>query len=335
MKRFLFFFLTLTLLTPLFGQRFLSLQPADTLHKGRFWTAMGVGTAAYSASMYGLYNAWYKDYPLGKFHVFNDNREWNQMDKLGHLVSAYNESKWVFGGARWVGLSPKQAAWAGFAGGMFIQTSFEVFDGFSEQWGWSWGDILYNTLGSGLFLGQELAWHDQRILIKISSMPVDFPDDRIFPYNPLGNQQWTTLDQRANELYGTGPVDLFLKNYNSSVMWASVNPRAFIKNENSWVPRWLNIAVGMGADNMFEGFGYSWQADKSCKGPDCITYSLDPNVYPRSRQFFLSLDVDLTRIRVKNRFVRSLLYVANMIKVPAPTLEWNTKKGVFFHLLYF
>ena len=134
----------------------LSLEPADTLYKARFWGAAALGSATYAVSMTGLYQAWYADYPLGRFHFFNDMREWQQMDKMGHWLMAYNESRWVYHGARWTGIPQRKAAWCGFAGGQLIQTSLEIFDGFSEQWGFSWGDVAFNTLGSGMFLAQEL-----------------------------------------------------------------------------------------------------------------------------------------------------------------------------------
>jgi len=61
--------------------------------------------------------------------------------------------------------------------------------------------------------------------MKMSAMPVGYPNEPIFPINPLGSQITTTLQQRADALYGTGSINLFLKNYNTLVVWASVNPR--------------------------------------------------------------------------------------------------------------
>ncbi len=194
---------------------FLSLKPADSLHSGRFWTAVGVGTATYAVAMTGLYKTWYADYPAGDFHFFNDGREWLQMDKMGHWLMSYQESRWMYGGARWTGLSPRAAAWTGFAGGQLIQTSFEIFDGFSTQWGFSWRDAAFNLLGSGMFLSQQLGWGEQRIVMKMSAWPVRYPAQRIYPVRPAGNEEWTTLERRADELYGTSPLSLFLKNYNT------------------------------------------------------------------------------------------------------------------------
>ena len=312
-----------------------SLQPADTLHQGRFWTALSAGTATYAASMTGLYKAWYADYPAGRFHTFNDAAEWNQMDKMGHWLMSYNESRWIYGGARWTGLKPQTAAWMGFAGGQLIQSSFELFDGYSSQWGFSWSDVGFNVLGSGMFLSQQLAWGEQRILMKMSAWPVQYSSTPIYPSQPPGGTEWTTLEQRAETLYGTGPMSLFLKNYNTLVVWASVNPRSFMSERAGWLPPWLNIAVGMGADNLFAGYGYEWQADKNCNGPDCVGYQIDPQDYPRTRQFFLSLDVDLTRLGIKNRFLRTVLGAVNILKFPAPALEMTNRGKFSFHPIYF
>ncbi len=317
------------------AQGLLSLQPADTLHPGRFRLALGAGILGYGGAMLGLQQAWYAGYPTGPFHFFNDAGEWNQMDKMGHWLMSYNESRWVYGGARWTGLKPRTAAWLGFAGGQLIQTSFEVLDGFSSQWGFSWSDIGFNLLGSGMFLAQQLGWGEQRVMMKMSAWPVSYPGDPIYPVAPAGSMQWTTLRQRADALYGTGPMSLFLKNYNTLVVWASVNPRSLLPERAAWLPRWLNIAVGMGADNLFAGYGYEWQADKDCSGPDCVRYRVDAGAYPRTRQFFLSPDVDLTRLGVRNRFLRTLLSAANILKFPAPALEINSRGRMRFHPVYF
>lgn len=308
--------------------------PADSLHKGRLWTGIGVGTVAYGSSLVGLYQTWYADYPLSKFHTFNDLKEWNQMDKLGHGLMSYQESRWGYGIARWMGIRPKKATWVGFAGAQLIQTSLETFDGFSEQWGWSWSDVGFNLLGSGLFVAQEMGWKAQRITLKLSAMPVHYPNDPIYPVQPAGSLAVSTLKQRADQLYGQGPANLMLKNYNALVVWASVNPRSFLGERATWCPRWLNLALGIGADNLFSGFGYGWQADKNCVGSDCIRYQLDAAHFPRTRQFFLSPDIDLTRIPVKNRFLKTLLFTANIFKFPAPALEWSNRGDLRWHWGY-
>jgi len=81
-------------------------------------------------------------------------------------MTAYFESKWVGDLYHWSGIPKKKARWIGFAGGMLFQATVELMDGFSEAWGFSWGDMAFNTLGSGIYLGQELLWNEQRIYFK-------------------------------------------------------------------------------------------------------------------------------------------------------------------------
>jgi len=316
-------------------QNFFSLQPADSLHKPRLWAGLATGTVLYGAAMISLHNDWYANYPSKHFHSFNDFGEWNQMDKMGHWLMSYNESRWIFFFFRWTGIKPRTSAWLGFAGSQLIMTSLEVFDGFSSQWGFSWSDMGFNLLGSGMFLAQELGWGEQRITMKMSAWPNSYPSERITPVSPAGSDGFTTLQQRSDALYGTGPVSLFLKNYNALTVWASVNPRAFFPERATWLPRWLNVAVGMGADNIFVGEGYEWKGNRNCQGPDCDIYRLDPARYPRTRQFYLSLDIDLTRLGIRNRFLRTLAGAINIIKIPAPTLEFTDRGAVRFHPLFF
>jgi hypothetical protein len=310
----------------------LSLRMADSIHRPRVIVGSALALTAYSASMYGLWNEWYADYPIGDFHAFNDNKEWLQIDKCGHAFSGYQEARLVHGIARWTGIKNKQSAWIGFAAGQIFQTSFEVMDGFSEQWGFSWGDIGSNVIGGSLFLGQELAWKEQRISLKMSAWPVKHNSTPIAPVRGFGPS--IMLQDRSDQLYGTGLVAAYLKNYNTANYWLSVNPRSFMNSDDHWWPRWLNVAVGYGADNMYAGFGYEWQADKDCTGPDCLAYAVDPALIPRTRQVFLSLDVDFTRIPVRNRALRVFLHALNAFKVPAPTLEWRQHSGMHFRPVF-
>ena len=53
------------------------------------------------------------------------------------------------------------------------------------------------------------------------------------------------------------------------------------------------------------------------------------------RQFYLSLDADMSKIETKSSFLKTFFSIVNFIKIPAPTLEFNTKNGIKFHYLHF
>ncbi len=308
------------------GQKVGFFMPADTLNKARAYTLIGGTTAGYAATMIGLNAAWYAGFERSSFHLFNDWGEWNDMDKVGHFYSAYNESLILMYGGLWAGMPRKKAMWMGVGFGALFQTSIEVLDGFSEKWGFSIGDIAFNTGGLALLAAQELAWQEQRITLKLSAHPVSYPRTTL---NATNGQGTTTVADRAEELYGEKFYETFLKDYNGQTLWASVNIHAFLKKENTKIPRWLNIAVGYGAENLLGGFANTWTTDD-------LSYTANPVDFTRRRQFYFSLDIDFTRIKSKKPFLKGLLICLNALKFPAPTLEWNTHGGGFrFYPIYF
>ncbi len=299
------------------------LLPSDTFNQKRFWTAAGSGALVYTATVIGLNEVWYKDFPRSSFHFFNDSGEWEQMDKTGHFFTTYFESRWSYQAARWTGMQPRKAAWLGAGLGMFYQATIEVFDGFSEKWGFSTHDMAFNTLGAATFLSQELAWQEQRISLKFSAIPQHYDDFQITSVNGAATM---TLKQRVDDLYGTTIPELILKDYNIQTYWASANIASFIPHDQHRIPQWLNFAVGYGAENMFGGFENEWTFEDN-------DYILSANDYPRHRQIFFSPDVDFTRIKTKSPFLKTLFLFLNTVKVPAPALEVNTLGQVKYHWL--
>jgi len=312
----------------LFGQqkeRLPLFQPADTLNNWRFWGSAATGASIYTGVMIGLNNVWYSEFEQSKFHLFNDLGEWEDMDKVGHTVTAYTEANWIYKGAKWTGLEERKSVWLGVAMGTLFQASIETLDGFSAKWGFSIPDIAYNTLGVSVFASQQLIWEEQRIHLKISSYHKPYPD---VPVTSIDGGSTTLLSTRASDLYGNGYATRFFKDYNAMTVWASANIYSFTKNENSKIPRWLNVAVGYGAENMFGGFRNEWFEED-------VFYDFNNNDFPRYRQFYLSLDIDLTKIKTKSHFLKTIFNVVNIIKIPAPTLEINTLGKVRFHPIFF
>ncbi|MBO6515853.1 MAG: DUF2279 domain-containing protein [Bacteroidia bacterium] len=277
------------------------------LFKKRKTLIIAGNAVGYSATMFGLYNLWYKDYPLTSFHFHNDNRDWNQMDKVGHAYSCYYEGVVGIDMMKWAGYSHKTASILGGSYGFLIQGGIEVFDGFSEAWGASSGDLIANAVGSSLAIGQSLAWDEQRIWMKLSYQPSEFAAIR-------------------PELLGSSFVESLFKDYNGQTYWLSGNIRSFIKDETKF-PAWLNIAVGYGIngfvssdDNLFERDGQQF----------------DYTHIPQSRQFYLSPDIDLTRIKTDNKALKISLRLLNCLKFPMPGLGYDSKSQKFsFNMLQF
>lgn len=264
----------------------------------------------YGASMYGLNALWYKNYPRGPFHFQSDNHQWLQVDKVGHFYSAYGESVLFLDAVKWAGVPSKQAAWIGGSYGFFAQTVIEILDGFSVEWGASSGDLIANTMGSALVIGQELAWQQQRIRVKWGFHPVNYPND---------------LQARAHSLYGSEWYESFMKDYNGQTYWLSFNIKDF--NQSTKLPKWLNIAVGYGGEQMYGGDDNSWELED---GSRMYRYDI-----PRVRQYYISLDADLRHLKGTNKVVNTLIAWLNVLKVPFPAIEYSKELGLRFHPIYF
>ena len=249
--------------------------------KQRQFLVAGANVAVYGGSLIALNNAWYKGYDKTSFHTFNDSKEWLQMDKIGHAWGAYTAARGSTGLWNWTGLPHRKAVWLGGLSSFAYLTTIEFFDAYSAKWGWSWSDIGANIIGSGLFMGQEFLWNEQRIQFKFS-----------FHTNKYGEPQ---LRQRADDLFGKPWYERMLKDYNAQTYWLSGNIRSFFP-ESSW-PVWLNVAVGYGTDGMFGGFENKWEDDT---GNEITRHDI-----PRKRQFYLAPDFDFTKIKTKSKFLKT------------------------------
>lgn len=295
--------------------------PSDTFNQKRFNYALGISAVTYTGFSIGLYHAWYKQYPQGKFRFFDDYGEWNNMDKVGHVYTSYFQGVLCYKGAKWTGLSDDKSIWVGVVCGSLFQSTIEVMDGFSTQWGFSLSDMGANTAGVGLFAVQQKYWKEQRISLKVSSIPKVYPN-----YIVIGTEGTSiTLQERADNLFGSSFPERFLKDYNAQVYWASVNVNSFLPESNKW-PDWLNVAVGYGADNMFGGFENEWETNGE-------RFFVDTDAYPRVHQFYLGLDLDLTKINTQNPFLKGILSMFNIFKAPSPALELNSRGEFTFHIL--
>lgn len=294
-----------------------------SIDKGRFFTAAGAGSVAYAGALISLNELWYKQYPRTSFHFFDDAREWNQMDKAGHMFTAYFEADWIYGITRWTGMKRKPAILTSALVATGLQATVETLDGFSSKWGFSVYDFASNIGGSGLWAVQQLVWDEQRIRLKVSSTYRTYPSEMITGIDGAS----TTLRTRTDDLYGKNIFQSFLKDYNAQTIWLSVNPSSFMREESKF-PKWLNIAVGYGAENMFGGFENEWTVDGNM-------FSLSEETYPRYRQWYLSPDIDLTRINIRSKPLKALVWMINIFKFPAPALEINGKGGVKWKWMYY
>jgi len=264
-------------------------QQADSTKA--FHYALATEIVMYSATMYALNDLWYKDYPRSSFHWYNDNSNWLQMDKIGHATTAYSVGLQGRDLMLWAGVPEKKALWFGGLYGSFFLTTIEILDGFSKEWGASWGDLIANTSGTMLFIGQELLFKEQRVQMKYSFAPTDYAK-----HNP--------------DLLGQNFIQQSLKDYNGQVYWLSFNISSF---KTTTLPDWLNFAIGYGADGMLNGNSDEINA---------------------KREYYLSFDINLRKIKTNSRFLEKTLKILSFIKVPLPAFKFSNEKIDFYPIHY-
>lgn len=262
-------------------------SPSPTFNKNRFiWTSVGIG-GTWAGGMIGLNEIWYSQVTKSPWNSFDDSKNWLQMDKAGHFYTANKLNSLTTEMYQWSGVKNKNAIWYGLGVSLGFQTTLEFLDAFTQDWGWSWGDMTANILGTASYTTQKLIWDEERIITKFSYSPTEF------------------ASIRPNVLGSTFPERL-LKDYNGQTYWLSFSPGTFLKN--SRIPKWACLS-----------FGYS--AHEKLVGSE--GYYLDPATgieYFEQREFLLSLDIDFSRIPVKRPWLKALLKQFNYLKVPFPAL---------------
>ncbi len=271
----------------------------DGINRGRLIGVVVSTAAFYTITLLLLKKQWYKK--SVPFHTFNDNREWLQMDKLGHTATAYLMSRGGYELFRWTGVDDRAATLTGGLMALLFQSTIEVYDGYSAGWGFSKGDMLANVAGTALFMGQQYGFGEQKVNLK------------------YGWRKSIYAQYRPNVLGEKTGVQL-LKDYNAQQYWLSVNLASVLPVGPDF-PRWLNLGIGYSGSGMTGGH----------ENPVLFDSTGRELKFERVRQFYLSPDADFSRIRSLNPSVQRFLGTAQFFKIAAPSLEWNRRNGFRAH----
>jgi uncharacterized protein YfiM (DUF2279 family) len=278
-------------------------SPADTgIHQGRFIGVVAGTAIVYALTTYFLGKTWYtKRVP---FHSFNDNGEWLQMDKIGHATTSYAISRGEYELFRWSGVNERAAVLTGGLIALLYQTTIEVFDGRSEGWGFSKGDMAANLTGVALFMGQQYGFGEQKASLRYGWRQSIYP-----AYRP--------------NLLGHTAGNQMLKDYNGQQYWLSFNVASVLPVGPSF-PHWLNLDLGYSASGMTGGHANPLYFDASGKEVK----------FRRHRQFYLSPDITLAQLPgIRSSGAQPLVSAGQFFKLPAPSLEYNPVHGLRVHSL--
>jgi uncharacterized protein YfiM (DUF2279 family) len=278
-------------------------QFGDTLTKKkikkRLIPASFTVSGIWAGGIVGLSNIWYSDFPKTSFHSFDDGRDWMQMDKAGHIFTAYHLSEANYHLFKWTGLSEKTSYWVGAGIGLGFQSSLEFLDGRNAEWGFSWYDMAANAVGSTFFLAQQSLWKEQRLLLKFSYHSTEYAN-----YRP--------------NVLGSNFQERLLKDYNGQTYWMSFSPKEF--SENWLLPSWLCFSFGYSVEEKLVG--------------DKDIYVSDLKSFQARRQYLFSVDLDVRKLPIKRKWIKAIIHPLHYIKIPFPTLilDGNKLKG---NWLYF
>lgn len=278
----------------------------STPNKSRIIGTHASVATVWSGSLVGLTAIWYNDNwnPDG-FSFFNDGKEWLQMDKFGHMYTAHHIAAGLSKTYQWAGLERKKSNYLGSLISFGYLASIEILDGFSKDYGFSWWDMAANTAGVSWFLLQEKLWKEQRIHLKFSASGS--------PY----------AQYRPSHLGSTIP-ERILKDYNGQTYWASFAPAHLFPNSTT-IPKWLAISAGYSIAQKLHGFENQFEVIQDGK-----TYHFNAR-----RQYLLSLDIDLTQLPIKKKWLKTVAYAFNHLKIPFPTLIWSKNSPVELKGWYF
>ncbi len=288
---------------PTAAQDTIAKSDSSQVNRKAFYRTAAFTGFYYAGSMLILQNTWYHDRKVVPFHFFNDNKGYLQVDKFGHAFGAYVESYIGYKVLLNLGISKTQALIYGGTLGLVLQTPIEIMDGIHEGWGFSWGDMAANAIGSGLVIGNELLFHEQVVKYKFSYAASSYA-------------------RSANGYLGKTMIERLLKDYNGHTYWFSMPINKFIFNQQ--IPQWLNIAAGYGANGMYGEY------------ENITNYNgVDIPVTKRYRQYLLSLDIDWTKIKTNSQFLKIVLQGMTFIKLPFPALEYNSTGKFRSYWMYY
>jgi hypothetical protein len=176
---------------------------------------------------YGIQNdMWWKDERSG-FHT-NWTGDWNESlgaDKIGHFFFGQSVATFYYHGLKWSGFSENKSKLYSGSFTFLYQTFLEIRDGFSKDYGFSWGDFGANLTGSM------------------------YP---FLQYNyPVLNNFNLKISFQASDRFKKGSNNYILDDYESTYHWLSIDINYFLPEQVAEVfPDIINLGIGHSVKNL-------------------------------------------------------------------------------------
>jgi hypothetical protein len=171
-------------------------------------------------------NLWWKG-DKSEFH-FVWKQDWVYAlgeDKYGHFFFPYLVSNIYSQALEWAGFDEEKSLWYSSSFALAYETFVEVRDGFSKQWGFSWGDFSADALGSAYPILQHKIPFLKNFNFKIS-------------FNP-------------SDRFKHGSNRVIFDDYESTYDWLSINVHNLLpKNIRRFYPAFINLTVGHSVEKL-------------------------------------------------------------------------------------
>lgn len=280
MKKYSLYLLIAVIVFPVFTTAQQSAQP-DTMflwmNRKDFATYT---TVAWSAgALFMEFQWWWRDdyfYQQHPFRVKNDGYFYNSsygVDKLGHMFSSYLIFSAAYDFLRWAHYDEPTALRAAIAVPALHALAIEIGDGFSK-WAFNFSDLYFNSAG-----------------ILYGALQTQYPFLRNFNY------KWSYYPSVTG---GKGDPDWGpASDYSGHTYWLAVNVHNLLPEpaKNYW-PKFLNLAVGMGAKNVSYG-----------------------ETGRKKHRFAIALDWNMTELPLTGDTWHVIKNLLNKIHFPAPGIK--------------
>ena len=264
---------------------------------------IGVPSAAV-ISLVGINEVWYKNYARSDFHFFDDLKEWNGMDKIGHACTSYQLNKISHSLFEKNNIKKPLLKSSVYTFGYML--GVELLDGYSTEWGFSIYDVIGNGLGTILYTFQERKFKNQPFKIKFSSHKSTYASCR-------------------PSLLGENRLQQILKDYNGQTYWLTFNYNE-LWNKRIKLFDYIDFAFGYSIDGFTGGHNNPEISSCNCLINDC-------NNLKRTSQFIFSVDLNTSKIKNKHPILGKFLLPFDIVKIPFPAFILNNSKN--FKLIYF
>ncbi len=211
-----YFLLILLFCQTTFAQTF----EKDSINTNRLLLVGGLSTGAFVYA-YGIQNnMWWKGEKTN-FHT-NWTQDWNASlgaDKIGHFYFGNLVSTIYKNAFHWIGFTKRNSLLYAGLFTLTYQTFLEIRDGFSKQYGFSWGDFAANSLGSMYLFIQDSYPELQNFNFKISYFP--------------------------SQRFKNGSNAYIMDDYESTYHWLSIDVDKLLPgNWDKYFPDFINLAFG-------------------------------------------------------------------------------------------